>query len=169
MRLGNAFALHSSGAPVGDVVDEHGDAATMRYLYGIGNGKSNTLAFMATQEPTSAPTPFLRLLRQSLAGSGLSLREVAKQIGASTAFMSRLLGEQRGIPADETILKLEEVLNIPDRKLLYAAGRLDSAASRVLMKQDAPILMRTLAQLNDKELAEVHKVAQQYTGLRRKK
>jgi len=154
----------------------------MRYLYGIGNGKSNTLsfcvayqdsscilAFMATQEPTSAPTPFLRLLRQSLAGSGLSLREVAKQIGASTAFMSRLLGEQRGIPADETILKLEEVLNIPDRKLLYAAGRLDSAASRVLMKQDAPILMRTLAQLNDKELAEVHKVAQQYTGLRRKK
>jgi transcriptional regulator with XRE-family HTH domain len=128
---------------------------------------STILAPMATQEPTAAPALFVRLLRKSIADQGLSLREIARQIGASTAYMSRLVNEQRGLPADETILKLEDVLDIPRGKLLYAAGRLDSAASRVLMKQDAGILMRTLSKLTDKEMAQVQKVAEKLVNTRK--
>lgn len=88
---------------------------------------------MATQEPTSAPAPFVRLLRKSVANQGLSLREIARQIGASTAYMSRLVNEQRGLPSDDTIRKLEDVLDIQPRGLLFdAAGRHDSVASKVI-------------------------------------
>jgi len=123
---------------------------------------------MATQEPTAAPAAFIKLLRKSIAAQGLSLREIARRIGASTAYMSRLVNEQRGLPADETILKLEDVLDVPRGSLFYAAGRLDSAASKVLMKQDAGILMRTLAKLTDEEMAQVQKVAQRYANNREK-
>ena len=67
---------------------------------------------MATQEPTAAPDPFVRLLRKSIASQGLSLREIGRCIGASTAYMSRLVNKKRGLPADETITKMEKTLNL---------------------------------------------------------
>jgi PTS system nitrogen regulatory IIA component len=118
---------------------------------------------MASQEPTAAPAAFVRLLRKSIAAQGLSLREIARRIGASTAYMSRLVNEQRGVPADDIIIKLEEVLDIQPRGQLFdAASRHDSVVSKVMKKEDARILMRTLAQLTDEDLAAVQKVAQQY-------
>lgn len=118
---------------------------------------------MATQEPTAAPDPFVRLLRKSIAAQPLSLRDISRRIGVSTAFMSRLVNKQRGLPADETIIKLEDVLDIQPRGQLFdAAGRHDSVASKVFKKDGARILMRTLARLTDEEMAEVQKVAQRY-------
>jgi transcriptional regulator with XRE-family HTH domain len=118
---------------------------------------------MAIQEPTSAPEPFVRLLRKSIAAQGLSLREIGRHIGVSTAYMSRLINKQRGLPADDTIIKLEEVLDIQPRGLLFdAAGRHDTVAAKVLKRDGARILMRTLARLTDEEMAKVQKVAQRY-------
>jgi len=118
---------------------------------------------MATQEPTAAPAAFVRLLRKSIAGQGLSLRDICRRIGVSTAFLSRLVNKQRGLPADEIILKLEDVLDIQPRGLLFdAAGRHDSVASKVLKRDGARILMRTLARLTDEEMAHVRKVAERY-------
>ena len=122
---------------------------------------------MATQEPTSAPAPFVYLLRKSIAAQGLSLREVARQIGASTAYMSRLVNEQRGVPADDMIVKLENVLDIQPRGSLFdAAGRHDTVASKVLKKEGARILMRTLSRLTPEDLARVQKVAERYARQR---
>jgi transcriptional regulator with XRE-family HTH domain len=115
---------------------------------------------MATQEPTAAPDAFIRLLRKSIAQQRLSLRYIGRRIGASTAYMSRLVNKQRGLPSDETIIKLEEVLDIQPRGLLFdAAGRHDSVASKVLKRDGARILMRTLAKLTDEEMAQVQKRA----------
>ena len=74
---------------------------------------------MAIQEPTAAPELFVRLLRKNIAASGLSLREIGRQAGVSTAYMSRLVNKQRGLPADETIIRLEEVLDIQPRGQLF--------------------------------------------------
>jgi hypothetical protein len=124
---------------------------------------------MATQEPTAAPAPFVKLLRKSIAGRGLSLRDIGRQVGVSTAYMSRLVNKQRGLPADDTLIKLEHVLDIhPRGALFYAAGRLDAATSRVMERQPAQILMRTLAKLTDDEMAQVQKVAQQYANNRKR-
>jgi hypothetical protein len=118
---------------------------------------------MAIQDPTSAPDPFVRLLRKSIAAQGLSLREIGRHIGVSTAFMSRLVNKQRGLPADGTIIKLEEVLDIQPRGLLFdAAGRHDTVAAKVLKRDGARVLMRALARLTDEEMAQVQKVAQRY-------
>jgi len=124
---------------------------------------------MPTQEPTAAPAPFVRLLRKSIANQELSLREIARQIGASTAYMSRLVNEQRGLPADDTIRKLEDVLDIQPRGRLFdAAGRIDSVLSRVMKKEDARIFMRTLTKLTDEEFAQVQKVADDLANGRKK-
>ncbi len=120
---------------------------------------------MATQEPTAAPDPFVRLLRKSIAAQSLSLREIGRHIGVSTAYMSRLINKQRGLPADETIVKLEDVLDIQPRGLLFdAAGRHDSVASKVFKRDGARILMRTLARLTDDEMARVLEVAERYAS-----
>ena len=115
---------------------------------------------MAIQEPTAAPEAFVRLLRKSVAQQNLSLRDIGRKIGASTAYMSRLMNKQRGLPADEMIIKLEEVLDIQPRGLLFdAAGRHDSVASKVLKRDGARILMRTLAKLSEEDMVEIQKKA----------
>ncbi|MGD1089789.1 MAG: helix-turn-helix transcriptional regulator [Verrucomicrobiota bacterium] len=116
---------------------------------------------MATQEPTGAPEPFVRLLRKAVAQSGLSLRDIGRRIGVSTAYMSRLVNKQRGLPDDDAMLiKLEDVLDIQPRGLLFdAAGRHDVVASKVLKRDGARILMRTLAKLTDEDMAQIQKRA----------
>jgi nitrogen PTS system EIIA component len=120
---------------------------------------------MTAQEPTAAPDPFVRLLRKSIAAQGLSLRAIGRRIGVSTAYMSRLVNKQRGLPADEKIIKLEEALDIQPRGSLFdAAGRHDSVASKVLNREGARILMRTLARLTEEEMNQVQKVAERYAN-----
>jgi hypothetical protein len=123
---------------------------------------------MASQEPTAAPDAFVRLLRKAVAAQGLPLREIGRRIGVSTAYMSRLVNKQRGLPDDDAIIiKLEEVLDIQPRGLLFdAAGRHDAVAAKVLKKEGARTLMRTLARLTDEEMAQVQKVAEQYARRR---
>ena len=125
---------------------------------------------MVTQEPTAAPDPFVRLLRKAIARQGLSLREIGRRIGVSTAYMSRLVNKQRGLPADpdgirDLVTKLEEVLDVQPRGLLFdVAGVHDSVASKVLNRDGGRILMRTLARLTDEEMAQVQKLAEHYAG-----
>jgi transcriptional regulator with XRE-family HTH domain len=116
---------------------------------------------MATQEPTAAPDAFVRLLRKAIAQQRLSLREVGRRIGVSTAYMSRLVNKQRGLPDDDAILiKLEEVLDIQPRGQLFdAAGRHDAVAAKVFKRDGTRILMRTLAKLTDAEMALVQQRA----------
>jgi len=97
-----------------------------------------------------------------MAAKGLSLRQLARQAQVSPAYLSRLFSEERGAPADKVIARFEQVLDIQPRGTLFdAAGRHDTVASKVLKKPNARVLMRTLAPLNDKELAQVLHVAEQ--------
>jgi len=117
---------------------------------------------MTTQEPTSAPEPFIRQLRRALARSGLSLRQAAAQADISPAYLSRLLKGERGLPAPETISNLEKVLNIdPPGQLFDAAGRHDHLVSKVVKKDNSRLLMRSLAPLTNEDFAKVVKVAEQ--------
>ena len=120
---------------------------------------------MTTQQPTSAPDRFVRLLRVALASQGLSLRQVAKKADISPAYLSRLVNGERGLPTDDTIIgKLERVLDIPNGKLFDAAERPDATAKTFLKKQQARPLMRSLAPLSDDDLAKVLAVAEKLAG-----
>jgi transcriptional regulator with XRE-family HTH domain len=115
---------------------------------------------MTVQEPTAAPDRFVRLLDKSINAQRLSLREVARRIDVSIAYLSRLLNKQRGLPADKTITKMEKALQIEPGVLFDAAGRHDAIASKVLKNDKARQLLRSLEPLTDQEFAQVLKVAQ---------
>ncbi len=114
------------------------------------------LPAMTEQQPTSAPERFLRLFRRAVQGRRVSLREVARQAGVSAAYLSRLLNGERGLPADETIARLEEVLDVQPRGMLFdAAGRHDSVLTKVTSKDPERVLMRSLAPLSKTEYEQV--------------
>ena len=116
---------------------------------------------MESQQPTAAPERFIRLVKRAMAAQGFSLRQLADKASVSPAYLSRLFNKERGVPADETITRLEQVLNIEPRGLLFdAAGRHDQVATKVFKKSDARILMRAVASLNEEQLAQVIKVAE---------
>lgn len=117
---------------------------------------------MTTQQPTSAPDRFLRLLRVALAGQTLSLRKVAHAADVSPAYLSRIVNGERGLPTDDTIIaKLEKVLDIAPGRLFDAAERPDITAKSFLKKHQARPLMRSLRQLNDADLSKVLAVAEE--------
>ena len=118
------------------------------------------LASMTIQEPTAAPEGFIRLLNKSIDEQGLSLREVARQVGVSIAYLSRLLNKQRGLPAESTIAKLEKVLAIESGRLFDAAGRHDALASKVFKNEGVRRLLRSLESLTDAEFEKVAKEAE---------
>jgi transcriptional regulator with XRE-family HTH domain len=116
---------------------------------------------MIAQEPTAAPDRFIRLLDKAIEKQGLSLREVARRVDVSIAYVSRLLNKQRGLPADETITKFEKALEIEAGRLFDAAGRHDSLASKVFKNEGARRFLRSLQNLSEDQRAEVLKEAAQ--------
>lgn len=110
---------------------------------------------MTIQQPTAAPDRFIRLLEKSIEEQGLSLRDAARMAGVSIAYLSRLLSKQRGLPADATITKFENVLEIEPGRLFDAAGRHDALASKVFKNKEARRLLRSLEPLSDDEFAKV--------------
>jgi transcriptional regulator with XRE-family HTH domain len=115
---------------------------------------------MTIQEPTAAPDRFIRLLNKSIEEQGLSLREVARQVGVSIAYLSRLLNKQRGLPTDKTIVKMEKTLRIEPGLLFDAAGRHDTIAAKVFKNSRTRQLIRSLEPLTDEEFDNVVKMAQ---------
>jgi transcriptional regulator with XRE-family HTH domain len=110
---------------------------------------------MTIQEPTAAPDRFIRLLDKSIEKQGLSFREFASRTGVSIAYISRLLGKQRGLPAKKTIEKFEKVLEIEPGQLFDAAGLHDALASKVFKDDGARRFLRSLELLSDGERAKV--------------
>jgi transcriptional regulator with XRE-family HTH domain len=120
---------------------------------------------MEAQKATAAPDRFIRTLKDAMDGHDLSLRQLADKTGVSPAYLSRLFNRERGVPADEIIAKLEEVLDIrPRGTLFHAAGRHDRHSAKFVQKNGAPLFMRTVARLSEADWAQVQKVAQQFAN-----
>jgi transcriptional regulator with XRE-family HTH domain len=117
---------------------------------------SDILISMATQPATTAPSEFIRLLKQSFDASGLTLTEVAGKAEISPAYLSRMLKGERGVPAIGIITRLEEVFDIQPRGQLFdAAGLNDSVVSKVLKKENGRVLLRSMGHLTDEDMATV--------------
>jgi ribosome-binding protein aMBF1 (putative translation factor) len=108
---------------------------------------------MATQKPTPAPKGFRDLIKSAMEKEGLNITELAQRANLSQAFISRILNGERGAPTDQIILKLEKILRLKTKQLLYEAGRLG------LEKEGLPLLMRTLGPLSPEDVQKVQKLA----------
>ena len=111
--------------------------------------------------PMTTPGLFLKRLKKAFAGRSLPLREVARRVEVSPAYISCLLRGERNAPDNAIIARLEEVLDVQPRGALFdGAGRHDPVASNVFKNDKARLLMRSLEPLTDKEFARVLEVAQ---------
>jgi transcriptional regulator with XRE-family HTH domain len=119
---------------------------------------------MTENKPTKAPEKFIRLLKKAMDEhpEELSLRQVAKRADISPAYLSLLLNGERGVPSNDAIRQLEDVLGIPDGELFKAAARPDDQALEFFRKDDAGSIMRTLAPLPNSQLSAVRKLIEQF-------
>ena len=113
---------------------------------------------MMNELPPLPPDRFVRLLRKALAGSGHSLREVARRADISPTYLSLLLKAERGVPAREIVARLERVLQIPSGRLFDAGAVVDETTQKFLTKTGARPLMRTYVNLNEADMAKVQAV-----------
>jgi transcriptional regulator with XRE-family HTH domain len=115
---------------------------------------------MTTQEPTSAPDPFIRVLTNAIENRGITMREAARQVGVSIAYLSLLLNRQRGLPADKIIKRMEKTLQLQPGVLFDAAGRHDATVATIFKKNEkARELFRSLEPLTDEDFAKVLETA----------
>jgi transcriptional regulator with XRE-family HTH domain len=114
---------------------------------------------MATQKATPAPKGFRDLIRSAMEKEGLNITELAQRANLSQAFISRILNGERGAPTDQIILRLEKILRLQPKQLLYQAGRVDNATKLALEKEGVPLLMRTLGPLTPEEVQQVQRLA----------
>jgi transcriptional regulator with XRE-family HTH domain len=91
----------------------------------------------------------------------ISLNQLAERAGFSPAFLSRILNKQRGLPSDNTILRLARELNLePRERLLIEAGRIPEGLKRSLSRPQIPALLRATGNLSETELQEVIKTVE---------
>ena len=119
---------------------------------------------MTEGKSSKAPDRFIRLLNSALAEhpEKLSLRQVARNADLSPAYLSLLLGGQRGVPSNDAIAQLERVLNIPEGDLFKAAGKPDDRALEFFRKEEAGSIMRALAPLPNSQLTAVRKIIERF-------
>ena len=112
-----------------------------------------------TQENRATPVvprEFISRIRQAIQEEQTTAKEVAGQCGLSAAYFCRLLLGERGLPADTTILKMAEALNInPPDILLIDAGRLPEDIRPELNKPYRRDLLRATGNLTEAELQQV--------------
>jgi transcriptional regulator with XRE-family HTH domain len=109
----------------------------------------------------AAPQGFIDLLQQLMQKRGISLNQVAEQARMSPAFLSRILNRKRGLPSDQAILRLAQVLDLrPPERLLIEAGRIPEELKPALSNPQVPALLRATANLSEKDLQEVLRTVQ---------
>jgi transcriptional regulator with XRE-family HTH domain len=117
----------------------------------------------------TVPEGFIRLLREGMEKREISLNQLAERARLSAAFLSRIMNKQRGLPSDEVILRLAQVLDMqPGERLLIEAGRIPDGFVSVLSQPRVPELLRAAGTLSDTDQQELIKIARALALKRRR-
>lgn len=119
---------------------------------------------MTANKAAKAPERFVQLLKKAMEDhpDKLSLREVARRADISPAYLSYLLSGDRGVPSNEAIDRLEEVLGIAPGTLFRAAGKPNDEALEFFRKDQAASIVQSLAKLPAAELPAIRKMIERH-------
>jgi transcriptional regulator with XRE-family HTH domain len=97
---------------------------------------------------------FLRSLRKE---RKLGLRKVARAVGMSVTYLSKIERGELPPPSEEKLLALADLFNRDPDELLAMAGRLPSDLPRIISKhpQEYAALLRSMRKLNGDQLRQV--------------
>lgn len=110
------------------------------------------------------------MVREGLEKRKISLNQLAKRVGISAAFLSRILGRERSLPSDKMILRIARILDIePAERLLIEAGRISEELRSTLGRPLVPALLRATGELSETEMQEVINAAEEIALKQRNK
>src|SRR5215813_10547604 len=87
---------------------------------------------------------FIRTLKEAMEDRGLSARALARRVGISPSYITRVLAGERTPPVDGVVEKIARALDLNPNRLLLLAGRL-------------PVFLRTTGPLTDEDLDALRK------------
>ena len=109
---------------------------------------------------------FGALVRRLREEREIGLREMAKKIGVSPTYLSKVERDEFGPPAEDKVRKISEILDQDTDELLALAGRVSSDLADIIKQQPREMasLLRTACGMTREELGhlaqQAHKAKQ---------
>lgn len=104
---------------------------------------------------------FGALVRREREAKEIGLREMAKKIGVSPTYLSKVERDEFSPPAEDKVKKVAEILDLDSDELLALAGRVSSDLSDIIKQQprEMAALLRTTKGLAADDLVRLARKA----------
>ena len=113
---------------------------------------------------TSAKEKFGAFIRREREAKDIGLREMAKKIGVSPTYLSRVERDEFAAHAEDKVKAISKILGCDTNDLLALAGRVSADISQIIKghrHQDAlAALLRTTKRMTAEEIASLARQAQ---------
>jgi transcriptional regulator with XRE-family HTH domain len=105
---------------------------------------------------------FGALVRQEREAKEIGLREMAKMIGVSPTYLSKIERDEFDPPAEDKVRKIAEIIGCDADELLARAGRVSSDLSEIIKRRPVELaaLLRTTKDFSTGEMARLARLAQ---------
>jgi transcriptional regulator with XRE-family HTH domain len=112
-----------------------------------------------------AQEKFGAFIRRKREAKDLGLREMAKMIGVSPTYLSKVERDEFPPMAEERVRVIAEIIECDADDLLARAGRVSSDITDIIKRQPVPLaaLLRTTKGLSAEDIARLTREAQQRT------
>jgi hypothetical protein len=128
------------------------------------SGESGVLGFnnQKLEEPEMSGKKFGALVRREREAKELGLREMAKLIGVSPTYLSKVERDEFPPPAEDRVKEIAKVIGYDADELLALAGRVASDLSDIIRQhpRELAALLRTTKGLTAKDMAKLAVQAQ---------
>jgi transcriptional regulator with XRE-family HTH domain len=110
---------------------------------------------------TSDKLKFGAFIRQRREATEIGLREMAKKVGVSPTYLSKVERDEFPPPAEDKVRKIAEILACDPDDLLARAGRVSSDLGAIIKRQpiDIAALLRTVNGMSAEQLQRLAKEA----------
>jgi transcriptional regulator with XRE-family HTH domain len=100
---------------------------------------------------------FGALVRREREMKGFGLREMAKMVGVSATYLSKVERDEFSPPAEDRVKKIAEILRRDPDEMLALAGRVASDLSDIIRRRPRQLadLLRTTAGLSAADMARL--------------
>jgi ribosome-binding protein aMBF1 (putative translation factor) len=105
---------------------------------------------------------FGAFVRREREAKGIGLREMAKMIGVSPTYVSKVERDEFPPPAEDKVKAIAQIIKCDTDELLARAGRVSSDLSDIIKRhpRDVAALLRTTKGLTAEEMAKLARQAQ---------
>jgi transcriptional regulator with XRE-family HTH domain len=109
---------------------------------------------------------FGAFIRREREGKEIGLREMAKMIGVSPTYLSKVERDEFPPPAEDKVRKIAEIIGCDTDDLLARAGRVSSDISDIIKRHPVELsaLLRTTKGLTAEEIVRLARHARKVKG-----